>query len=281
MEAGLLHIPDLHQVSGGEDGVPNLEDPAVFRPLLQQVPVVPDIDGGVGDHLLPDGVNGRVGDLGEELLEVVEEGLPLVIQHCQGNVDAHSGGGLRPGAGHGEDGVPHVLIGIAEGLLEPGKLLPAPGLHPVVGDGQVGEVDQVPVQPLPVGLPGGVGLLELVIADEPPLAGVHQQHPAGPEPGFLHHLLRRDVQHPHLGGEDEAAVRRQIVPGGAQAVAVQHRPHHIAVGKENRGRAVPGLHEDGVVLVEIPLGPGEGLVPLPGLRNGDHHRQGELHARHH
>ena len=60
---------------------------------------------------------GGIGHLGKELLEVVEQGLVLVVQHRQRDVDAHGGGGLRPGAGHGQDGGRHILIGVAEGLL--------------------------------------------------------------------------------------------------------------------------------------------------------------------
>lgn len=48
------------------------------------------------------------------LFEVVEQRLPPVVQYGQGNIDPHGGGGLGPGPCHGEDGVAHVLIGIAE-----------------------------------------------------------------------------------------------------------------------------------------------------------------------
>ena len=73
MEAGPVHVADLHQIHGGENGVVNLQDSAVFRPLLQQIAAGAGVDGGIGDDLLPDGVHGRVGHLGEELLEVVEQ----------------------------------------------------------------------------------------------------------------------------------------------------------------------------------------------------------------
>ena len=280
-EAGLIHGLDLHQVGGGEDGVADLQHPAVLRPLLEQVSVVPHVDGGVGDNLLPDGVDGRVGHLGEELLEVVEQGLLPAVQHRQGDVGAHGGGGLRPGAGHGQDGAAHVLIGVAKGLLEAAEPLPAAPLHPPVGDGQIPQVEQAGVQPLAVGLPGGVVLLQLVVADDAALDGVHQQHPPRLEPGLLHNLPGGHVQHPHLGGEDQAAVGCDIVPGGAQAVAIQHRPHHVPVGEQDGGRAVPGLHQGGVVVVEIPPGAGDGLVPPPGLRDAGHDRQGQIHAAHH
>lgn len=77
MVAGPVHVADLHQIHGGEDGVVDLEDCAVLRSFLQQIAAGAHIHRGVGDDLLADGVHGRVGHLGEELLEVAEQGLVL------------------------------------------------------------------------------------------------------------------------------------------------------------------------------------------------------------
>ena len=211
----------------------------------------------------------------------MKQGLILVVQHRKGDIGPHSGGGLRPGAGHRQDGIAHILIGITERLLQAGPLLLGADGRPVVGHLQVGQVDQVAVQPFAVGLAGGVALLELLVPDDAPFFGIHQQHPPRLEPGFLHDALRREIQHPHLGGEDELIVVRHVIPGGPQAVAVQHRAHHVAVGEEDGGRTVPGLHERGVILVQIPLGAGNGAVVAPGLRDRHHDGQRQVHARHH
>ncbi len=92
---------------------------------------------------------------------------------------------------------------------------------------------------------------------------------------------RVDVQHAYLGGQDQAVVVGDVVPGGPQAVAVQHRPHLVAVGEQDGGWTVPGLHHHGVILVQVPPGAGQVFVVHPGLGNADHHRQGQLHAAHH
>ena len=281
LEAGLFHGLDLHHVGGGEDRVVDLEDPAIFRALLQQVAVVAHVDGGVGDDLLPDGVDGRVGYLSKELLEVAEQGLVPVVQHRQGDIGAHGSGGLQTGACHGEDGVAYVLIGVAEGLLQPVQPVSGVALHPVVGNRQILQMEQVAVQPLAVGLTGGVGFLQLVVADDTALGGVHQQHTAGLEAGFLHDLLGGNIQYAHLRGQNESAVPGDIIPGGTQAVAVQHGSHHVAIGEEDGGRAVPGLHQGGVILVQVPLGAGDGLVLHPGLGNAGHDSQRQIHAGHH
>lgn len=223
---------------------------------------------------------GGIGHLGKELLEVIEQGLFVVGEDRQWDVHPHGGGGLRPGACHREDGVFHILIGITEGLLQPGQLLLGVAGHLFVGDRQVLQPDEAPVQPLAVGLAGGVGLLQLRVINDTPLDCIHQQHLPRLQPGFLHDLPGVQVQGTHLGGEDQLTVVSDIVPGGAQPVPVQHRSHGVAVGEQDGGRTIPGLHHDGVILVQVPLGPADTAVLGPGLRDGDHHREGQVHAAH-
>ena len=279
-EAGPVHVADLHEVHGGEDGVVDLEDGAVFRPLLQEIAAGAHVHGGVGDDLLPDGVHGGIGHLGEELLEVVEQGLMVLAEHRQRRVHAHGGGGLRPVPGHGENGVLDLLIGVAEGLVQPVPQLLGVALHPPVGDGQVLEINKVGVQPLAVGLAGGAAALDLPVLQQPPLAQVRQQHLAGLEPGLFHDGLRRQVQHAHLRGQNQPVAVGEIPPAGPQAVAVQDRAHGVAVGEYDGRRAVPGLHHGGVVVVEVPLLPLHPPVVGPGLGNAHHHRPGQLDAVH-
>ena len=64
------------------------------------------------------------------------------------------------------------------------------------------------------------------------------------------HVLGRDVEHADLGRHDDEAVLGDDVARRAQAVAVEHRADHRAVGERDRRRAVPRLHQAGVVLVE-------------------------------
>ena len=281
MEAGPVHVADLHQIHGGEDGVVDLEDCAVLRSFLQQIAAGAHIHRGVGDDLLADGVHGRVGHLGEELLEVAEQGLVLFRQHRQRCVHAHGGGGLRPIPGHGEDSVLHLLIGVAEGLVQPVPPLLGGPLHTPVGDGKIPQVYQVGIEPLAVGLLAGVPLLDLGVVHQSTGSQVCQQHPPRLEPGLLHDLLRRDVQHPHLGGENQLLVGSEIPPAGAQAVPVQHRAHRVPIGEHDGRRAVPGLHHGGIVVVEVPLLPAHFPVVGPGFRDAHHHRLGQWDVVHH
>ena len=69
------------------------------------------------DQLFADGVDGRVGDLGEELLEVPVEQLRMLGEHGQGLVGAHRAHRLVAGGGHGVEDVLEVFSGVAEVAL--------------------------------------------------------------------------------------------------------------------------------------------------------------------
>ena len=205
----------------------------------------------------------------------------VLTEHRQRDVHAHGGGGLGAVPGHGEDGVLDLLIGVAEGLVQPVPQLLGVGLHPLVGDGEVLQIDQMGVQPLAVGLLAGVAALQLAVVHQAALPQVGQQHPAGLEPGFLHDFFGGNIQYAHLGGQNELVTVGEVPAAGPQAVAVQNRAHGVAVGEHDGGGAVPGLHHGGVVVVEVPLLPLHLLVVGPGLGNAHHHRLGQVDAVHH
>ena len=279
-EAGPVHVLDFQQIHIGEDGVVDLQDVAVLGPVLQQIAVGAHINRGIGDGFLPDGVDGRVGHLGKHLLEIVKEGLVFFRQDRQGQVVAHGRRRFGAVAGHGENGVLDILIGVGKSLLQSGPVIAVQGDGLLVGDGQVLEGHQMLVQPLAVGQPGGIGAFQLVVLDDFSLDRIHQQHFAGLEAGFADHGLRRNIQNAHLGRQNQRLILGYIVAGGPQTVAVQQRAHHIAVGKDDGRRAVPRLHHGGVIVVHVPLFPVHDFILLPCLRDGNHHSQGQVHAVH-
>mgnify|MGYP006990238689 CR=1 FL=1 len=69
-----------------------------------------------------------------------------------------------------------------------------------------------------------------IVYDLPP-DRVHQQHFTGTQSILFNDFGSVNIQHPHLRGKDQLIVLSDHIPGGPQAVAVQHRPHHISVGK--------------------------------------------------
>ncbi len=120
---------------------------------------------------------------------------------------------------------------------------------PFVGDRQGLQVHDLGIQPLPIRLAGGIFPLQVLVPHQLALHRVHQEHAARAEAVLFHHMGLVDIDRPHLGGQDHTAVVGDVIPGGPQAVPVQHRPHHIAVGEQDRGRSVPGLHHGGIVAV--------------------------------
>ncbi len=280
-KAGQFHRADLHKIQTGKDGMMHLQHAAVFGILGQQVAVVPKINGGIGNDFFPDGVDGRIGYLREHLLEVIEKRLVVFRKHRQRDINAHRGGGLRPGARHGQNGVFQIFVVIAKRLLQTRQCLRIDPFDAPVGNGQILQPHQVPIQPFSVGVASGVSLFDLVVRDHPAFYRIHQKHLARLQPGFLDNMGGVKFQHAYLGGKDQPPVIGEIVPGGAQAVAVQHGAHLITVRKQNGSRAVPRLHHHGIVLVKIPPRAGEAFVFLPWLRNADHHGKGQFDAAHH
>ena len=163
-----------------------------------------------------------------------------------------------------------ILGGVAEGLLAAQHGLVIRLVHRG-GRGQVLELDQVLLQPRRVRLGRGDALLQLVVGDDALLAGVDEEHAPRLQPPLLLHVLDRDVEHAHLGGHHHQAVVGDVVAGRTQAVAVQGGAHDLAVGEGDGGRAVPGLHDAGVELVEGLLLRAHRLVLGPGLRDHHHH----------
>ena len=203
-----------------------------------------------------------------------------MAQDGQRGVAAHGAGRLAAVFRHLQHDGAHVLIAVAEGLLQPHQLLMGVLRHLLVGHLQIVHAHKVPIQPLAVGLAAGIVGLQRLVVHQFALYGVHQQHLAGAQSILALNVLGGDIQHAHLTGQDQASVLGDVVAAGPQAVAVEHRAHDIAVAEQNGGGAVPRLQHGGVVLVEIPLLGIHTLVVAPGLGDGHHHRQGQLHAVH-
>ena len=129
-------------------------------------------------------------------------------------------------------------------------------------------------QPLAVGMQRGEFGLDLVVADDASLAGVDQEHLAGLQAALRNDLGGFDVDHADLGRHHDEIVVGHPVPAGAQAVAVEHRTDHLAVGERDAGRAVPGFHHRRVEPIEVALLLRHRLVVLPRL--GDHHQHGVM-----
>ena len=78
-----------------------LERVAVLRRLIQNVALGADVADERHHQLFADGVDGRIGDLREELLEVVEQRLRAVGEAGQRHIGAHGADRLFALGAHG------------------------------------------------------------------------------------------------------------------------------------------------------------------------------------
>ena len=88
-QAGQVQRADLRQLRVGEQRAFEAQLPAVGRRFVKQVLLAADESLQGSYQLLADGIQGRVGYLGEQLLEVVKQGAVLVGQRRQRRIVAH------------------------------------------------------------------------------------------------------------------------------------------------------------------------------------------------
>ena len=81
----------------------HLEHVTVFRCLLQEIAVLPQIDRGGSNYLFTNRVDGRVRHLGKKLFEVVEQRMMRFRQHGNWCVHTHSRNRLPAVFRHGQD----------------------------------------------------------------------------------------------------------------------------------------------------------------------------------
>ncbi len=187
----------LLQVAVGQDGMRQLERVAVFRRLIQNVALGADVADQRHHQLFADGIDGRIGDLRKELLEVVEERLGTVGETGQGNVGAHGADGLLAFGAHGGEQNLEILFAVAVGALpaEDGLVV---GGNDAGRLGQLVERDLLLLKPLRVRLAAGQLLLDLGVGDDALLDGIDQEHAAGLQAALLEDIFGRDFENAGL-----------------------------------------------------------------------------------
>ena len=241
--------------------------------VLEQVAVVAKVERGRGDHMLAKGVDGRVRDLGEQLIEVVKERARLLGQAGQRRIDTHRGERRLALLGHGT----HDFVNIIPVIPELGHAHGGGHLGILGGRGRDGLVERVDGQrllgdPVAIGLFLGVTGAQLVVVDDAAAGKIDLEHLARSQTAARQDVLGAHLDGAHLARQHKAAVARHVVAGGAQAVAVEGGTQRATVGKGDGGRAVPGLHEHGLVGVVGAAFLAQAVVVVPRL--GQQHGRG-------
>ena len=204
----------------------------------------------------------------------------LLAEHRERNIMAHRRGLLDAVLCHREDHGLHVLVAVAEDLIETVTHLLRVRRDLPVRDLQILDVEEVPVEPLTVRLTCRIGLLALLVRDDALCLRVDEQHTARLKTGLLHDVLRVDVEDADLGGQDQSVVVGDVVSGRTEAVTIEGRADHITIREEDRRRTIPRLHHGCVIMIEILLVLVHEAVVLPWLRDGHHHRERQVDAVH-
>ena len=274
------------EIAVGQDRLRHFEPVMRAGLVAQQVRPRPDHRDQRHHQFLADRIDRRVGDLREILLEIIVEQLGLVRQRGDRRIGAHRADRVVAVARHRLEEELEVLLGVAEGLLQLevcGRVVgprryarPRERLPVLVGQlGQFGQFELGRFEPGLVGMLGGELLLDLVVVDDAALFEVDQQHLAGLEAPFAGDLLFRDRQHAGLRGHDHMVVVGDDVARRPEPIPVEGGADLAAVGKGDRGRAVPRLHQRGVVFVEGAALRVHQWVAGPRLGDQHHHRMGE------
>ena len=137
--------------------------------VLEQVAVVAQVERGRSHHVLAKGIDGRVRDLSEQLIEIVEERTRLLGQTSQRRVDAHRGERGLALLGHGT----HDLIDVIPVIPELSHAHGGGYLGVLGGRCRGRPVERVNGQrllgnPITVGLFLGVTGAQLVVVDHAP-----------------------------------------------------------------------------------------------------------------
>ena len=103
--------------------------------------------------------------------------------------------------------------------------------------------------PITVGLFLGVTGAQLIVVDHAAAGKVDLKHLARAQAAARQDVLGAHLDGAHLACQHKATVARHVVTGGTQAVTVEGGTQRATVGKGDGRRAIPRLHEHGLVSV--------------------------------
>ncbi len=180
-----LDVPDLLHFEEVEHRLADLEpDRRIGLVDAEQVGLRADERHQRHHQLLADRIDRGVGDLCEELLEVVVERLVFVRQHRERRIVAHRADRLLGVDRHRRHQQLDVLLRIGERLLAV-KQRHGAALRLLLVAFDIVELDADAFDPLAVGLRRGERVLELLVVDDAALLQVNEEHATGLQPPLL------------------------------------------------------------------------------------------------
>ena len=208
----------------------------------------PDIFGERHHKFLTNGVDGRIGHLCKLLSEIVEEDLRSVAQHCERRVIAHRANRFLSHRSHGNNGRSDGFFAIAEHQLLLHQISHSVFYMPAAL--QFLQLDTVGRKPLPVGMFRSQLLLDLSIIENLTFLRINQQNLAWLQTALLSNLCRIEVHHAHLRGYHHRTICRDGITCRPQTIAVEHATGKTSIREQQRSRAIPWFHQDGMIFEE-------------------------------
>ena len=128
------------------------------------------------------------------------------------------------------------------------------------------------LQPVRIGARRGETFLDFLIRNDPAFFKVDQQHFARLKAPFLDNRLFRNRQHAHLGRHHHKPLIGNIIPRRTQTIPVQRGANLATIRKRDGGRAIPWLHQRGVIFIKGTTLLVHQRVARPCFRDQHHHR---------
>ncbi len=268
----IVDRPDLLEILVGEDRLRDFQPLEGAGMMTEQVGARPDHGDERHHHGFADRIDRRVGDLREVLLEIIVEQLGPFGENRDGGVRSHRSDRIVALGRHRRQEQLQILLGIAERLLAAAQSVRIGRARLLLRGRQLFELELRVPQPFAIRLGIGELRLDLRVLDDAALLQVDEQHLAGLEPPLADDLFLRDRKHAAFGRHDDAVVFGHREAGGAETISIERGTDLPPVGKGDRGRTVPRLHQRGVIFVKgaprcFHLG-----VAGPGFRDQHHHR---------
>ena len=141
--------------------------------------------------------------------------------------------------------------------------------------GDVGQLDEIFIEPLAIRLLRGDALFDFLIGDDASFLHVNDEHATGLQATFVGNVFGRNRQYTGFRCHDHIVVFGYIVTRRAQTIAVERGANHSAIGKCHRSRTIPWLHQAGMELVKGFFLLAHRFVTEPWLRDHHHHRVGQ------
>ena len=181
--------------------------------LMHQIRLGPNAGRQRHHQFFADRIDRRIGHLGEQLLEILEEQLWPLREHRERRVRAHRRHCFLAFHDHRRDDHLQLFDGVAKSLLALAERRVVRLRH-IAGIRQLVERNPIFGDPGPVGLAAHNLGLHFLIIDDAPLHGIDHEHPARHEAPLLPDLPHIHRKHTRFRGQDHQTVRRHLIATG-------------------------------------------------------------------